>query len=165
MRKRSSRKTLKPRIVKDDTLETLILVKHFFWLLDIAFGETKCANLTNSIQGKIEDLTLGFDASFRFQFFFSNFEDYRGVVPGGAGVPWHPQILADQLTLSQPRGVYYAHKIILAPPDFQTFRRPCYAKACKKFETFLCRESWYDQNSYECTVFLWVQINNQFTSR
>ena len=32
---------------------------------------------------------------------------YRGVVPGGAGgamVPWHPQILADQLTLSQPGG-------------------------------------------------------------
>ena len=39
-------KTLKPRTVKDDTLETLILVKHFFSLLDIAFGETKCANLT-----------------------------------------------------------------------------------------------------------------------
>ena len=32
---------------------------------------------------------------------------YRGVVPGGAGgamVRWHPQILADQLTLSQPGG-------------------------------------------------------------
>ena len=29
---------------------------------------------------------------------------YKPVVPGGAGVPWHPQILADQLTLSQPRG-------------------------------------------------------------
>ena len=41
------------------------------------------------------------------------------------GVPWHPQILADQLTLSQPRGTDYAHEIILAPPDFQTFRRPC----------------------------------------
>ena len=40
-------------------------------------------------------------------------------------VPRHPQILADQLTLSQPRGADYAHQIILAPPDFQTFRRPC----------------------------------------
>ena len=30
---------------------------------------------------------------------------FRGVVPGGAGgVPWHPQILADKLTLSQPGG-------------------------------------------------------------
>ena len=46
-----------------------------------------------------------------------------GVPPG---VPWHPQILAEQLTLSQPRGADYAHQIILAPPDFQTFRRPCY---------------------------------------
>ena len=44
---------------------------------------------------------------------------------GVPGVPWHPQILADQLTLSQPRGEDYAHHIILAPPDFQTFRRPC----------------------------------------
>jgi len=39
-------------------------------------------------------------------------------------VPWHPQILADQLTLFQPRGADYAHQIILAPPDFQTFLRP-----------------------------------------
>jgi len=41
------------------------------------------------------------------------------------GVPWPLQILADQLTLSQPRGADYTHQIILAPPDFQTFRRPC----------------------------------------
>ena len=35
------------------------------------------------------------------------------------GVPWHPQILADQLTLSQPRGADYAHQIMLAPgPGF-----------------------------------------------
>ena len=30
----------------------------------------------------------------------------------------------DTLTLSQPREADYAHQIILAPPDFQTFRRP-----------------------------------------
>ena len=30
----------------------------------------------------------------------------------------HPQFLADQLTLSQPRGADYAHQIILAPPNF-----------------------------------------------
>jgi uncharacterized Zn-finger protein len=41
---------------------------------------------------------------------------------GVPGVPWHPQILADQLTLSKPRGADYAHQIIL---DFQTFRRLC----------------------------------------
>ena len=37
---------------------------------------------------------------------------------------WVPQILADQLTLSQPRGADYAHQIIPAPSDFQTFQRP-----------------------------------------
>ena len=42
--------------------------------------------------------------------------------------PWHPQILADQLTLSQPRGADYAHQIILAPTDFKTFRRPWFDK-------------------------------------
>ena len=40
-------------------------------------------------------------------------------------LPWHPQILPDQLTLSQPRGADYAHQTILATTDFQTFRRPC----------------------------------------
>jgi hypothetical protein len=42
------------------------------------------------------------------------------------GVPWHPQILADQLTLSQPGGGD-AHQIIVAPPDFQIFLQPCCA--------------------------------------
>jgi hypothetical protein len=29
---------------------------------------------------------------------------------GVPGVPWHPQISSDQLTLSQPRGADYAHQ-------------------------------------------------------
>ena len=47
---------------------------------------------------------------------------------GVPGVPWHPQFLADQLTLSQPRGADYAQQIILGlgPPEFQTFQQPCY---------------------------------------
>ena len=44
-----------------------------------------------------------------------------GVVPGDAR---DPQILTDQLTLSQPRGEENAHQMILAPPNFQTFQRP-----------------------------------------
>ena len=47
-----------------------------------------------------------------------------GVVPG-PGVPWHTQILADQLTLFQLGGTDYAHLITTGTPDFQTFRRPC----------------------------------------
>ena len=35
-----------------------------------------------------------------------------------------PKILKDQLTLSQPEGADYAHQMILAPPDFQTFLWP-----------------------------------------
>ena len=45
--------------------------------------------------------------------------------PWGCRECWGSQILADKLTLSQPRGAEYAHQIILAPPDFQTFRQPC----------------------------------------
>ena len=37
---------------------------------------------------------------------------------GVPGVPWHPQILAGQLTLYQPWGADYAHHIITAPPVF-----------------------------------------------
>ena len=39
-------------------------------------------------------------------------------------MPWHPQILTDQLTLSQPREEDYAYQIILAPLDLQTFQWP-----------------------------------------
>ena len=43
---------------------------------------------------------------------------HRGFVPGGAMAP---QILADQLTLSQPGDT---HQIMLATSDFHTFLRP-----------------------------------------
>ena len=43
---------------------------------------------------------------------------------GRGGMPWHPKVLADQLTLSQPMGTDYSHQIVMAPPGFQTFRRP-----------------------------------------
>ena len=37
---------------------------------------------------------------------------------GVPGVPWHPQILADQLTLSQPGGADYSHHITTGTPGF-----------------------------------------------
>ena len=45
------------------------------------------------------------------------------VVPGDRSARGcnGPQILADQLTLSQPRGEDYANQIILASSDIQTF--------------------------------------------
>ena len=37
---------------------------------------------------------------------------------GVPGVPWHTQILADQLTLFQPGGTDYAHLITTGKPGF-----------------------------------------------
>ena len=37
-------------------------------------------------------------------------------VPGVPSVPWHTQILADQLTLFQPGGTDYAHLITTGTP-------------------------------------------------
>ena len=66
------------------------------------------------------------------------------------GVPGHPQILADQLTLSQPRGADYAHQIILAPPDFQTFRRPCNAFP-GRIIIYISKKQNYTHNHYQNT--------------
>ena len=47
-------------------------------------------------------------------FLLKNFSFVLGV----PGVPWHTQILADQLTLFQPRGTDYAHLITTGTPGF-----------------------------------------------
>jgi hypothetical protein len=51
----------------------------------------------------------------------------RPVVSGGAGgaMPWHHQINLSEPYLNQGGGEDYAHHILLAAPDFQTFLRPC----------------------------------------
>ena len=51
--------------------------------------------------------------------------EVRPVGPGVPGVQWHPQMLSDQFTLSQPEGADYAHHITTGPPYFLTFRRLC----------------------------------------
>ena len=51
--------------------------------------------------------------------FFGNGAREMHACPGGAGGgAWHPQILADQLTLSQPRGADYAYHISTGTPGF-----------------------------------------------
>ena len=40
-------------------------------------------------------------------------------------VPWHPQILADQLILSQPGWQIMSTTLLCALPYFQNFLRPC----------------------------------------
>ena len=42
----------------------------------------------------------------------------RVLSPGVPGVPWNPQILADQLTLSKPGGADYVHHINTGTPGF-----------------------------------------------
>ena len=45
----------------------------------------------------------------------------RSVVPGGTPRFWQ----ITQLTLSQPGGQIMPTYLLMAPPNFQTFRRPC----------------------------------------
>ena len=48
----------------------------------------------------------------------SKYVDSRSVVPGSAGGAMASQILADQLTLSQPVGADNAHQLQHAAPRF-----------------------------------------------
>ena len=43
---------------------------------------------------------------------------FNGPGLSSLGVPWHTQILADQLTLFQPGGINYAHLITTGTPGF-----------------------------------------------
>ena len=43
---------------------------------------------------------------------------YIHVIPVVPGLLWHPQILADQLTLSEPSGADYAHHMTTGIPGF-----------------------------------------------
>ena len=55
---------------------------------------------------------------------------YAGLSSLGVpGVPWHTQILADQLTLFQPGGTDYAHLITTGTPGFSD---PPTALLCKQ---------------------------------
>ena len=50
----------------------------------------------------------------------------RAVASGGAGgAKAPPQFFAKQLTLSQPGEQIMPTTVLLAPPNFQTLRRPC----------------------------------------
>ena len=60
---------------------------------------------------------------------------------GVLGVPWHPQILADQLTLSQPGGADYAHHITTGTPGFSDFPTALDSKGCQKVAMGKC---WFD---------------------
>ena len=54
----------------------------------------------------------------------------RGVVPGGAGGAMAYSDFGRSVNPISNRGRDYAHQIIMAPPDFQTFLRPCMYYVC-----------------------------------
>ena len=49
----------------------------------------------------------------------------RPVVPGGARGAMASPVFGRSVNPISTKGADYAHQIIRAPPDFQTFRRPC----------------------------------------
>ena len=52
----------------------------------------------------------------------------RPVVHGGAGGAMAPPDFGRSVNPISTWGTDYAHQIILAPPDFQTYQRPCDAE-------------------------------------
>ena len=56
---------------------------------------------------------------------------------GVPGVPWHPQILADQLTLSKPGGTNYAHLINTDTPGFSDLPTTLFSTAWRNNSVIL----------------------------
>ena len=72
--------------------------------------------------------------------------DSAGFLCRDPVIPWHPKILADQLTLYQPRGTNYAHRVI------QIFR-PSYGPGYFFFFIFLMIISSIDPR-YHCSFWI-----------
>ena len=93
---------------------------------------------------------------------------FRGVVPGGAGGAMAPPDFGRSVNTISTRGAEYAHQIILAPPDFQTFLRPFHTP----YFDGRCQNS---TNNSSCTYYCtgcdiyfacetnsrWVEINSE----
>ena len=56
---------------------------------------------------------------------------------GVVGVPWHTQILTDQLTLFQPGGTDYAHLITTGTPGFSDLPTALNSLYVKRFHKVL----------------------------
>ena len=59
---------------------------------------------------------------------------------GVPGVPWHTQILADQLTLFQPEGTDYAHLITTGTPGFSDLPTAKVMKKCSTGQGYFRKE-------------------------
>ena len=52
--------------------------------------------------------------------------------PGGPGGPSPSPVFERSVDPISTRGADYAHHIIIAPPDFQTFLRPCAVRSIEE---------------------------------
>ena len=71
---------------------------------------------------------------FGFEFLYTGLSSL-----GVPGVPWHTQILADQLTLFQPGGTDYAHLITTGTPGFSDFPTALHSKQCFQLVSWAMR--------------------------
>ena len=83
-----------------------------FHLNSIYLSYSKAYHFNFFIRFKVID----FKTNVYFYFLASVDTDLSSL--GVPGVPWYPQILADQLTLSQPGGADYARHINTGTPGF-----------------------------------------------
>ena len=84
----------------------------------------------------------------------------RGVVPRGAGgdMPWHPQILADRLTLSQLGGTDYVYLITTGTPGFSNLPTALNTKTCSFRRHFLAIFFSHRAHSHLFTVQEFVKV-------
>ena len=81
-----------------------------FWLLSHFFIKRKIVSFWKKVIKNEKSLTTEENKFWAYPAGLSSL--------GVPGVPWHTQILADQLTLFQPGGTIYAHLITTGTPGF-----------------------------------------------
>ena len=88
--------------------------------------------------------------------FFSLFEFSRGSVPGGALAPPDFGRSVDPISTRRDRICQPHQSLLLAPPDFQTFRRPWFRVKPIFVRIFKARKEWIFSNT------LFMQITYHF---
>ena len=108
--------------------EKLICTWHFLKNKDL-WSKDERKRLENiHMQGRYWKKVLFWDGCFLGNVTYILTFHSRGIISGDARVPWHPHILADQLTLSQPGWKDYAHLITTGTPVFSDLLRAKHSK-------------------------------------
>ena len=100
-------------------------------------------DVTSGVQMRSADASCWYSQRCIYQvcsyptFFYVWDQAYAGLSSlGMPGVPWHTQILEDQLTLFQPGGTDYAHLITTGTPGFSNLPTALFSE-----NSNYCRES------------------------